>query len=118
MRGPGRRTGEAPGCRRGSSLRGLIEKLDYIQGMGFDCLWIAPVVTQAEAGFCTENTHNSESCKPFHGYWTRDLYGIDPHFGTEYDLKVGRARLCRSRRRARGGGSERRALVGRKERGR
>eukprot|EP00966_Prymnesium_polylepis_P303920 7021189-Prymnesium_polylepis.1 len=71
----------------GGTLRGLIEKLDYIAGMGFDCVWMTPVVTQAEAAFCTQATHNSEACKPFHGYWSRDLYGIDPHFGTMEDLK-------------------------------
>ena len=26
------------------SLSGVIDKLDYIQGMGFDCIWITPVV--------------------------------------------------------------------------
>ena len=30
----------------GGTLRGVISKLDYIRGMGFDAVWITPVVTQ------------------------------------------------------------------------
>ncbi len=29
----------------GGTWRGIIEKLDYIQGMGFDAIWISPVVS-------------------------------------------------------------------------
>jgi alpha-amylase len=32
----------------GGSLRGLLAQLDYIQGMGFDAVWITPVVEQLE----------------------------------------------------------------------
>lgn len=31
-------------CR--GSWKGIIDKLDYIQGMNFDAIWISPVVTQ------------------------------------------------------------------------
>ena len=32
----------------GGTWRGLIEKLDYIQGMGFTAVWISPVVKQID----------------------------------------------------------------------
>lgn len=32
----------------GGTWRGLINKLDYIQGMGFTAVWISPVVKQIE----------------------------------------------------------------------
>lgn len=32
----------------GGTWRGLISKLDYIQGMGFTAVWISPVVKQIE----------------------------------------------------------------------
>ena len=43
-------------------------------GMGFDAIWISPMVT---------NTPNG-----YHGYWLKDLYGFNPNFGTESDLKA------------------------------
>jgi alpha-amylase len=42
--------------------------------MGFDAIWISPMVT---------NTPNG-----YHGYWLKDLYGFNPNFGTESDLKA------------------------------
>jgi alpha-amylase len=30
----------------GGSFRGIINKLDYIQGLGFDAVWISPVQSQ------------------------------------------------------------------------
>jgi alpha-amylase len=34
----------------GGTWKGLIAKLDYIQGMGFTAVWISPVVKQIEGG--------------------------------------------------------------------
>jgi len=56
----------------GGTFKGIESKLDYIQGMGFDAIWISPVV---------ENTPNG-----YHGYWTKNLFTINPEFGTEQDL--------------------------------
>lgn len=57
----------------GGNFKGLIENLDYIQDMGFDAIWISPVL------------HNSK--KGYHGYWTQDFYKINDHFGNAADLK-------------------------------
>ena len=32
----------------GGSWKGVISKLDYIQNMGFDAIWISPIVTNIE----------------------------------------------------------------------
>ena len=58
----------------GGSYRGIIDKLDYIKGMGFDAIWISPIV---------ENTEGS-----YHGYHLTNLYELNPHFGTEEDFKA------------------------------
>lgn len=63
----------------GGSWRGISERLDYIEGMGFDAIWISPVVAQL-----TASTGNGES---YTGYWAQDLYALNPSFGTEADLK-------------------------------
>ncbi|KAM0270236.1 hypothetical protein ACHAQH_009518 [Verticillium albo-atrum] len=57
----------------GGTFRGLQSKLDYIQGMGFDAIWITPVVANTPGGY--------------HGYWAQDLYSINSNLGTAADLK-------------------------------
>jgi len=55
----------------GGDLRGIIEKLDHIHGLGFNTLWLTPI-------FKTPSSH---------GYDTTDYETIDPRFGTKDDLK-------------------------------
>lgn len=54
----------------GGTLRGVMEKLDYIQGMGITAIWLSPVA-------CSVN---------YHGYHITDYMTIDPHFGTMADF--------------------------------
>ncbi|KAI3394402.1 hypothetical protein diail_2814 [Diaporthe ilicicola] len=61
----------------GGTWQGITDKLDYIQGMGFTAIWISPVI---------ENTENASSDYSYHGYWPRNFYTLNPHFGTEEDL--------------------------------
>ena len=56
----------------GGNHKGLQNKLDYIQGMGFDAIWISPIVKNAEGSY--------------HSYHTIDFYGLNEHFGTEQDM--------------------------------
>ncbi|KAL1841488.1 hypothetical protein VTJ49DRAFT_6979 [Mycothermus thermophilus] len=63
----------------GGTWRGLISKLDYIQGMGFTSVWISPVVKQIDG--------NSKDGSSYHGYWAEDIWSLNSAFGTEQDLK-------------------------------
>jgi alpha-amylase len=63
----------------GGSFKGIQNHLDYIQGMGFDAIWISPVTAQLKG--------NTEYGYAYHGYWQQDLYEINPRFGTAQDLK-------------------------------
>ncbi len=54
----------------GGTLRGIAENLDYIAGMGFNCLYLNPIF-EAES---------------YHRYDTLDYYQIDPRMGTKGDL--------------------------------
>merc|ERR1719329_1476359 len=63
----------------GGTLQGIIRKLDYIQGMGFDAIWITPPVKQVD---WLDNWNGTG----YHGYWASDFFAIDPHLGTEDDL--------------------------------
>ena len=66
----------------GGNYRGLINKLDYIKGMGFDAIWISPII---------ENTEGS-----YHGYHFTNLYNLNYHFGSEDDFKE-LVRTCHSK---------------------
>ena len=57
----------------GGDFAGAQAKLDYLQQLGIDGLWISPVVLNANA--------------EYHGYAARDLYAIAPHFGTMAELQ-------------------------------
>ncbi|KAF2215914.1 carbohydrate-binding module family 20 protein [Cercospora zeae-maydis SCOH1-5] len=63
----------------GGTWQGIVNKLDYIKGMGFTAVWISPVV---------ENIPNSKYGRPYHGYWAQNLYSLNTNFGTEADLKA------------------------------
>ncbi|MBR6304608.1 MAG: hypothetical protein IKR37_03145 [Paludibacteraceae bacterium] len=58
----------------GGTLKGVIEKLDYIRAQGATSVWLSPFL------------HNAENS--YHGYHTIDFEQIDPHFGTWQDLQT------------------------------
>lgn len=62
---------EKPSLKCNGTLRGLIEKLDYIAALGVNCIWLTPV-------------HPSPS---YHGYDATDFYEINPRLGTKEDFK-------------------------------
>jgi len=62
----------------GGTYRGIIGKLDYIQNLGFDAIWISPIVANVE-GFTVYG-------EAYHGYWAQDIYELNPHFGSADDL--------------------------------
>lgn len=68
-----------PNAWHGGDLRGIQEKLPYIKQLGFNQIWISPAFLTASEKFYGNAA--------FHAYWTYDLNQIDPHFGTEDDLK-------------------------------
>ena len=70
-----RSNGDTSGCDLHNycgNYRGIINNLDYISGMGFNAIWISPIV---------ENTEGS-----YHGYHMTNLYKLNPHFGSEQDF--------------------------------
>ena len=57
----------------GGSFAGIESRLDYITRMGFNAIWISPVVAQTDRGY--------------HGYWASDLTRVNPYFGDRSSLK-------------------------------
>ncbi|MGF1697067.1 alpha-amylase [Vibrio lamellibrachiae] len=75
------------GTFHGGDLKGVIEKLDYIQSLGTDAIWLSPIVEQIH-GFVGGGDSGSFPFYAYHGYWTRDFTKIDQNFGQEEDLKA------------------------------
>jgi cyclomaltodextrin glucanotransferase len=65
-------TGQDWGKYWGGDLQGVIDKLDYLQGLGVTALWLTPLFEQVEDLFVGNAA--------IHGYWTKDFKRINPRF--------------------------------------
>ncbi|WNC68684.1 alpha-amylase family glycosyl hydrolase [Thalassotalea nanhaiensis] len=66
------------GHYHGGDIIGLKEKLPYLQDMGITAIWMTPIMrNQAVQG----------DSSGYHGYWVLDFTEIDPHLGSNQDLK-------------------------------
>ncbi|WP_040890375.1 alpha-amylase [Vibrio ezurae] len=75
------------GTFHGGDLQGVINKLDYIQSLGTDAIWLSPIVEQVH-GFVGGGDKGSFPFYAYHGYWSRDFTKIDENFGNDNDLKT------------------------------
>ena len=57
--------------RLGGTIRGVMENLDYIKALGFNCIYLNPIFAAGE----------------YHKYDLIDYYHIDPSFGTDEDFE-------------------------------
>ena len=76
----------------GGTWQGIINKLDYIQDMGFTavCMFHSPRI-EAErhrSGFHQQINGTTGYGEAFHGYWQNDIYALNSHFGTAADLSA------------------------------
>jgi glycosidase len=71
------------GFYHGGDLKGLISRLDYIQGLGATAIWVAPVFRNKPV----QGSPGAESAG-YHGYWITDFTRVDPHFGTNQDFRA------------------------------
>ena len=55
----------------GGTLQGVIDRLDYIDGLGFNAIWLSPIFASPS----------------HHGYDATDLFEVEPRFGTNTDLE-------------------------------
>ena len=70
------------GFYHGGDLAGLASKLDYLDGLGVTALWITPPFTNRWV-----QGSGSDTSAGYHGYWQVDLTTIDPHLGTNQEMK-------------------------------
>ncbi|MFF0173871.1 pullulanase-type alpha-1,6-glucosidase [Micromonospora profundi] len=70
------------GFYHGGDLKGVIDKLDYIQGMGTTAIWLAPIFKNRPV-----QGKGDDISAGYHGYWITDFTQVDPHFGTMEEMK-------------------------------
>ena len=71
------------GFYHGGDLKGVLKRLDYVQGLGATAVWLAPVFKNKPV----QGPPGQESAG-YHGYWITDFTRVDPHFGTNADFKA------------------------------
>ena len=71
------------GFYHGGDLKGLTQRLDYIQGMGVTAIWFAPIFKNKPV-----QGRPGEESSGYHGYWVTDFTSVDPHFGTNAEFKA------------------------------
>jgi alpha-amylase len=69
--------GSTPSCNLhnycGGNYDGIGEHLQYVKDLGFDAIWISPIVDNLDGGY--------------HGYWAKNWEKVNNHFGDEDSLK-------------------------------
>jgi glycosidase len=68
------------GYYHGGDLKGLLDKLPYLDDLGVNAIWVGPIFTnQAVQEDSTDLYGHSAG---YHGYWILDFLRVDPHLGT------------------------------------
>ncbi|MBM0107194.1 hypothetical protein JM946_20860 [Steroidobacter sp. S1-65] len=86
LRGDRLKTGFDPshkGFYHGGDLKGLIARLDYIEQLGATAIWLGPIYKNKPV----QGPPGNESAG-YHGYWITDFTRVDPHFGTQKEMKA------------------------------
>lgn len=77
-------TGYAPDkaeAYHGGDLKGITQKLSYLQELGINTIWITPIVDNVDWIVNEDLTQTG-----YHGYWAQDFTKLDEHLGTTEDL--------------------------------
>ena len=64
---------------KNGNLRGIINSLDHIKGLGANAIWMTPI-------FDSSTASGGEKLQAT-GYFTNNFFAVDPHFGTEADFR-------------------------------
>jgi len=71
------------GWYHGGDLQGLRDKLGYIKRLGTTAIWLTPSFKNKAV-----QENNGFPSAGYHGYWITDFRQIDPHLGSNDDLKL------------------------------
>jgi glycosidase len=68
-----------PTSFHGGDLAGLTQRLDYLAELGIKTLWLSPITRMRRQNLAEHGA--------FHGYWMEHPGELDPHLGTEQQLR-------------------------------
>lgn len=71
------------GFYHGGDIKGLTAKLDYLADMGISAIWLTPIFKNKPVQGNPDGASSG-----YHGYWITDFTQIDPHLGSNDDLKA------------------------------
>lgn len=69
----------------GGDFAGLEQKLDYLENLGVNTIWITPIVENSDTK--TDDNGKEIPSTGYHGYWASDFTNLNPHLGTEAEFK-------------------------------
>jgi cyclomaltodextrinase / maltogenic alpha-amylase / neopullulanase len=73
---------------QGGDLKGLTQKINdgYFKNLNINSLWISPITKNPDSSY-QEYPKPNRFYTGYHGYWPTSSSVIDPHFGTDDDMK-------------------------------
>lgn len=72
------------GTYQGGDFKGITEKLDYLDELGVNTIWISPIVENVKHNVRYKD--GDPSYYGYHGYWASNFGELNPHFGTMEDF--------------------------------
>lgn len=71
------------GFYHGGDLAGIMDRLDYIESLGTTAIWLTPSFENRPV-----QGSGDDVSAGYHGYWVTDFTRIDPHLGTNEEMKA------------------------------
>ena len=82
-------SGENAGLYHGGDFKGVTQKLDYLQELGVNTIWVTPIVENIK-GVDVNGSGSSDVPynAAYHGYWASDFTKLNPALGTDTEFQA------------------------------
>ena len=81
--------GDNPGLYHGGDFAGVTAKLDYLQDLGVNTIWLTPIVENVKGVAVTdEGKEDVPYNAAYHGYWASDFTKLNPTLGTTEEFET------------------------------
>ena len=78
-----------PGLYHGGDFAGVTAKLDYLQDLGVNTIWLTPIVENIAGVTVTdEGKEDVPYNAAYHGYWASDFTKLNPTMGTTEEFET------------------------------
>lgn len=82
--------GTNEGLYHGGDFAGVTQKLDYLQELGVNTIWITPIVENVPGTAVNDNSVKGQVpyYASYHGYWANDFTKLNPALGTDQEFET------------------------------